>query len=64
MIFFYSQVSKISVKRNRITDTFSNGIFIYFEIMHAAFGFLDIDDWQVAPLNEDQGLQRVPFFPE
>ena len=62
MILFYSQISKIGIKWNRIADVFSNGLFIYFEIMFAAFGFLYIDDLQAAPLNDDLRLQRVPFF--
>jgi hypothetical protein len=62
MIVFYSQVSKIRVNRNRIADVFSYGIFIYFEIMLAAFGFLCVDDAQTAPFNDDLRLQRVPFF--
>jgi hypothetical protein len=30
--------------------------------MLATFGFLDINDLQTAPLNDDLSLQRVPFF--
>jgi hypothetical protein len=62
MVFFYSPVSKISVKRNRITDAFPYCFFIYLEIMLAAFGFLYIDDLQTVPLNYDLSLQCVPFF--
>ena len=62
MVFFYPQVSKISVKGYRFADAFSNGIFIHLEIMFAAFGFLYINDAPTAPLNDDLRLQRVPFF--
>jgi hypothetical protein len=65
MVFVYSQVSKIGVKRNRTTDAFPDGIFIHFEIMLAAFGFLHVDDLQAVPLNDDLRLQRMSlFFPE
>jgi len=50
MIVFYSQVSKISVKWNRITDGFSNGIFINLKIMLAAFCFLRVNDLLAVPL--------------
>ena len=62
MVLPYSLVPKISVKRYRIADAFSYGIFIYFEIMFAAFGFLYIDNAQTAPLNYYLRFQRVPFF--
>ena len=62
MVLFYPQISEISVKGYRIADAFSNGIFIYFEIMFAAFGFLYIDNAQTAPLNYYLRFQRVPFF--
>jgi hypothetical protein len=65
VIVFYSKVSKVAVKRDRFTDPVPNGVFIYFEIMFAAFGFLYIDNLQAVPLNDDLRLQRVPlFFPE
>jgi hypothetical protein len=44
MIFFYSQVSKISIKGNRIAYGFSNGILINLKIMLAAFCFLYVND--------------------
>jgi hypothetical protein len=59
MVLLYSQVSKISVNWNRIADVISHGIFIYFEIMFAAFSFLYVDDLQAAPLNDDLPLQYV-----
>jgi hypothetical protein len=62
MIFFYLLVSKISVKRNRITDAFPYCFFIYLEIMLAAFGFLYNDGLQTVPLNDDLRLQCAPFF--
>ncbi|MDR0689401.1 MAG: hypothetical protein LBG08_03915 [Spirochaetaceae bacterium] len=49
-------------RRNRIADAFSYGVFIYLEIMLAAFGFLYVDDLQTAPLNDDLPLHSVPFF--
>lgn len=65
MLFRYSLVSKIGIKRNRIAYGFSNGIFIYLKIMLPAFGFLYINDVQSVPLNDDLCLQSVPlFFPE
>jgi hypothetical protein len=65
MISFYPKVSKISVKRYRVTDVFSYGVFIYFEIMFAAFGFLYVDDFLTVPLNYYLGFQRMAlFFPE
>ena len=62
MVFFYSKISKISVKRYRIADAFPYCFFIYLEIMFAAFGFLYVDNLQAVPLNDDLRLQRVPFF--
>ena len=62
MVLLYSQISKISVKRNRITDAFPDGVFKYLEIMLAAFGFLHVDYLQAVPLNNDLRLQRMPFF--
>jgi hypothetical protein len=56
MVFFYPKVSKISVKRYRIADVFSYGVFIYFEIMFAAFGFPQVNDFPGVPLNDDLGL--------
>ena len=50
MILFYSQVSKISVNRNRITDGFSNSIFINLKIMFAAFCFLRVNNLLAVPL--------------
>jgi hypothetical protein len=62
MICFYPKVSKIGVKRYRIADAFSYGIFIYLEIMFAAFGFLYVDDFPGVPLNDDLALQRMALF--
>jgi hypothetical protein len=62
MVLFDSLVSKIGVKRNRIADAFSYGVFIYLKIMFAAFGLLYVDDLQTVPLNYDLRLQRMPFF--
>jgi hypothetical protein len=62
MVVFYPRVPKIGVKGYRSTDAFPYGIFIYLEIMLAAFGFPYVDDPQTAPLNDDLRLQRVPFF--
>jgi hypothetical protein len=62
MVAFYPQVSKIGVKRNRIADVFSNRIFIYLEVMFAAFGFLYVDNLLTVPLNNDLRFQGVPFF--
>jgi hypothetical protein len=62
MVLLYSQVPKISVKRNRTADVFPDGVFIHLEIMLAAFGFLYVDDLQAVPLNDGLRLQRVPFF--
>jgi hypothetical protein len=56
MVLFYSLVSKIGVKRKRITDASPNRIFIYLEIMLAAFGFLYIYDAQAVSLNDDLRL--------
>jgi hypothetical protein len=56
MVFVYSQISKVSIKRNRIADVFPDGIFIHLEIMLAAFGFLHVDDLQAVPLNDDLRL--------
>jgi hypothetical protein len=53
MIFFYSNLSKIGVKRDRAADAFPYGVFIYLEIMFAALGFLYVDDLQAVPLNDD-----------
>ena len=53
MVLFYPQISEISVKGYRIADAFPNGIFIYLEIMLAAFGFLYVDNFQSAPLNDN-----------
>jgi hypothetical protein len=65
MILLYSPVSKISVKRNRIAYIFPNRVFIYLEIMFAAFSFLRVNDFQTVPLNDYLGLQRAAlFFPE
>ena len=65
MVLVYSQISKISVKRNRTADVFPNGVFIHLEIMLTTFGFLHINDVQTTSLNDDLRLQRVPlFFPE
>jgi hypothetical protein len=65
MVFFYPKIAKICVKRYRIADAFSYGVFIYLEIMFTAFGFLYINDFMTVPLNYDLALQRVPlFFPE
>jgi len=50
MILLYSQVPKISIKCNRITDGFPNGIFVNLKIMFAAFCFLYINDLLVVPL--------------
>jgi hypothetical protein len=62
---FYPKVSKIGVKRYRIAGVFPNGIFIYFEIMSAPFGFLYINNFQTIPLNYYLGFQRAAlFFPE
>jgi hypothetical protein len=62
MVSFYPLVSKIGVKWNRITNAFSYCVFIYLEIMLTAFGLLYINDAQAVPLNDDLGLQRMPFF--
>ena len=65
MVFCYSLISTISVKRYRLADTFPYRFFIYLEIMFAAFGLLYVDDAQTVPLNDDLRLQRMPlFFPE
>jgi hypothetical protein len=65
MIVFYSQVSKIGVKRNRIAYILSNRVFIYLEIMFASFGLLRVNDFQSVPLDYYLGLQRMTlFFPE
>ena len=50
MIAFYSQVSKIGVKRNRIAHQFPNGVFVYLKIMLAAFCFLYVYDLKALPL--------------
>jgi hypothetical protein len=57
-------LSPIGVKRYRTAYAFSYRIFIYLEIMFAAFGLRYINDVQAVPLNDDRGLQRMPFFPE
>jgi hypothetical protein len=62
MLFFYPLVSTVSVKRYRIADAFSYGVFIYLEIMFAAFGFLYVNDFLSVPLNDDLGLQRMALF--
>jgi hypothetical protein len=50
MIGFYPQVSKISVKRDRIADAFTYGILVNLKIMPAAFCFLRVNDLKSAPL--------------
>jgi hypothetical protein len=65
MVCFYPKVSGVSVKRYRTADAFPYGVFIYLEIMFAAFGFLRVYDFQAVPLNYDLGLQCMAlFFPE
>jgi hypothetical protein len=65
MVFFYPQVSKVGVKRYRIADVFSHGIFIHLEVMLAAFGLLCIYYFLSVPLNDYLRLQRMTlFFPE
>jgi hypothetical protein len=62
MVFFYTLVSTVSIKGYRITDAFSYGVLIYFEIMLAAFSFLQVDDFQSIPLNYHLGFQRMALF--
>jgi hypothetical protein len=50
MIGFYSQIPKISVKRNRIADAFSNGILVNLKTVFAAFCFLRVNDLKAVPL--------------
>jgi hypothetical protein len=65
MIFFYPKVSKIGVKRYRITDAIPYCFFIYLEIMLATFGFLYVNDFLTVPLDYYLCLQCVAlFFPE
>jgi hypothetical protein len=65
MICSYPKVSKIGVKGYRFADPFSNRIFIYLEIMLAAFPFLYVYDFQSIPLYYNLRLQRMAlFFPE
>jgi hypothetical protein len=59
MVCFYP---KISVKRYRIADVCSPSVFIYFEIMFTAFGFLYIYDFKTAPLDYNLGFQRMALF--
>jgi hypothetical protein len=62
MVFCYPKVSKVSVKRYRITDAFSYGFFIYLEIMFTAFGLLYIPYFRGVSLYDDLGLQWVVLF--
>jgi hypothetical protein len=65
MVLLYSQISHIGIKRYRIADVFSNGIFIHLEVMLSAFGLPYVNDFQTVPLNDDLGFQRMAlFFPE
>jgi hypothetical protein len=65
MVCFYPKVSKISVNWYRIADVCSHSVFIYLEIMFAAFGFLYVNDFQIVPLDYNPGFQRMAlFFPE
>jgi hypothetical protein len=52
-MLFYSQISKISIKRNGITDGCPNGIFVNLKIMHAPFRFFCINGLIAFPLNYD-----------
>jgi hypothetical protein len=62
MIPFYSQVPKVSIKRNRFAHGFPNGVFVDLEIMFAAFGFLHVYDLLAVPLYYNLGFYRVAFF--
>jgi hypothetical protein len=62
MVLFYSLVSRVSIKRYRIADTFPDGVFKHLKIMCAAFGFLYINDLQAVLLGYDLRLQRVALF--
>ena len=62
MILTYSHVSKIGIKRNRIADGFSNGIFENHKIMFAAFCFLHVNDLTAVPLYNNLRFYGVAFF--
>ena len=62
MIFLYSKISKICVKRNGITDGFPYGIFENFKIMFAAFCFLHINDLLAVAFYDNLSFYRVAFF--
>ena len=62
MILFYPEVSEIGVKRNGITDRFSNSVFIYFKIVFAAFCFMYVNNLKTAPLYYDLRFYGVAFF--
>jgi hypothetical protein len=64
MVFFYSLVPAVGVKRYRIADAFPNRLLKHLEIMFAAFGFLCVNDLPAVPFNDDLRLQRVTFFPK
>jgi len=50
MILLYSQVSKISIKRDRIAHRFPNGVFVNLKIMFTALCFLHVNDLKATPL--------------
>jgi hypothetical protein len=62
MVFFYSLVSAVGVKRYRIAYAFPYSIFKHLEIMPVAFCFLRVNDLPAVLFNYDLRLQRMPFF--
>ena len=62
MIILYSKISKISVKRNGVTDWFPYGIFENFKIMFTAFCLLHINDLPTITFYDNLSFYCVVFF--
>jgi hypothetical protein len=56
MVFFYSLVSAVGVKRYRIADAFSNGVFKHLKIMNASFIFPRVNDFLAVSFDYDLRL--------
>ena len=62
MLWFYPEVSKVSIKRYRIADGTPDAFLIQLEVMLTAFGFLNVQYFQGVSLQYYRSFQRMAFF--